>query len=374
MANNQAVADPLRLRLTREVADTRQRVALGGLFYLAGWAVVSGVAPVYPRHVLAGIGISLGFLLLAALRVLLRAPAATEPPARQQRWLDAQWTVMLATAALWGTVLSWALLDPAFAPARTPALLCTIAYATAYAHSFALRRGRAFTSISLLYLPAPLLLARSPADFAAAVTMAVYFLYLVLTLLRSHREYQQRLDLDDQLWLQRDQYEQLSRTDALTGLANRRHFRVQLEQLAEQARRNGEALSLLVLDLDHFKHVNDAHGHEAGDACLARFAERMRDCLDGPGVHLARLGGEEFAVLMPGTPPTDAAARAQALRARLADEVVELREGRLKVTVSIGVAGLDPASEDGAALFRAADRAMYRAKAEGRDQVRIDGA
>ena len=371
---NPTAGDPLRLRLTREVEDTRQRLALGGLFYLAGWAVVCGVAPVYPDHALAGIGISLGFLLLAALRVLIRAPSVDQAPHLQQRWLDRQWGVMLATAGLWGGVLSWTLLDPAFAPARTPALLCSIAYATAYAHNFTTRRARSFVSIAMLYLPAPLILARSPGDRAVAVTMAVYFLYVVLTLLRSHREYQHRLDVDDQLWLQRDQYEQLSRTDALTGLANRRHFRAQLELLAAQARVSGAPLSLLVLDLDHFKHVNDHYGHEAGDACLARFAEHLQAALDGPGAHLARLGGEEFAVLLPGTAPAQAAALAEALRARLAQDVKLLPEGRLQVSVSIGVAGLGASTEDGAALFRAADRAMYLAKSEGRDRVRIDGA
>jgi diguanylate cyclase (GGDEF)-like protein len=333
--------------------------------------VVSGVAPVYPDRALAGAGISLAFVVLAALRVLVKAPAAGQPPARQQRWLDLQWGVMFATSGLWGSVLAWTLVDPAFEPARTPALLCTIAYATAYAHNYAARRTRAFISIALLYLPAPLLLARSPGDFAVAVTMAVYFLYVLLTLLRSHREYQGRLDVDEQLWQQRDQYEVLSRTDALTGLANRRHFSAQLEELAAQARRSGAPLSLLVLDLDHFKRINDAHGHEAGDACLTRFAERMRACLDGPGVHLARLGGEEFAALLPGTAPAEAAERAEALRASLSGPVLALREGDLRITVSIGVAGLDPASGDGADLFRAADRAMYLAKSEGRNRVRI---
>lgn len=369
----QAVGDPGRLRLTREVADTRQRIALGGLFYLAGWAVVSGVAPVYPRHLLAGVLISAAFLLLAALRVLLRAPDVDQAPARQQRWLDLQWVVMLSTAGLWGAVLSWTLLDPAFEPARTPALLCSIAYATAYAHTFTMRPGRAFVSIAMLYLPAPLLLARSPDDFAVAVTMAVYFLYVLLTLFRSHREYQLRLDLDDQLLQQRDKYEQLSRTDALTGLANRRHFSERLEHLADQARQLGQPLSLLVLDLDHFKRVNDVFGHAAGDACLARFAERLRDCLDGPGAHLARLGGEEFAVLLPGTTPGQAAVRAESLRASLAEQVLVLREGSLQITVSIGIAGLQDTTRDGAELFRLADRAMYQAKTEGRNRIRIDG-
>lgn len=370
---NDIVVEPFRPRLTREVADIRQRIALGGLFYLAGWAVVSGVAPVYPRHALAGIGLSLAFLALAALRVLVKVPGVTEPPARQQRWLDIQWAGMMTTAALWGAVLSWTLIDPAFEPARTPALLCSIAYATAYAHNFTTRRARAFASIALLYLPGPVLLARSPSEFAVAVTMSVYFLYVVLTLLRSHREYQHRLDVDDELWQQRDQYEQLSRTDALTGLANRRHFGARLELLAGQSRRTGAPLSLLVMDLDHFKRVNDAYGHDAGDACLARFAERLQACLDGPDAHLARLGGEEFAVLLPGTTPAQAAARAELLRASLAAQVLEMREGFLEVTVSIGVAGLE-AGQSGAELFQAADRAMYQAKAEGRDRIRIDGA
>jgi diguanylate cyclase (GGDEF)-like protein len=370
----ESTADALRPRLNREVADTRRRVALGGLFYLIGWAVVSGVAPVYPRHALAGIALSLAFLSLAAMRVLLKAPDPTAPPAHQQRWLDRQWGLMLATSALWGAVLTWTLLDPAFEPARTPALLCSIAYATAYAHNYAARRTRAFVSIALLYLPAPLLLASSPGDFAVAVTMGVYFLYVVLALLRSHREYQHQLDVDDQLWQQRDQYEKLSRTDPLTGLANRRHFSTQLEQCVAQARRTGAPLSLMVLDLDHFKRINDEHGHEAGDACLARFAERMRASLDGPGVHLARLGGEEFAALLPDLVPAEAAARAETLRASLAGPVLARREGDQRITVSIGVAGLDPAREDGTDLFRAADRAMYRAKSDGRDCVRIDPA
>ena len=178
--------------LTREVADTRQRIALGGLFYLAGWVVVSSVAPVYPRHALAGAAASpRPSLLLAALRVLLRAPAVDQAPARLQRWLDLQWMVMLSTAGLWGGVLSWTLLEPAFEPARTPALLCSIAYATAFAHTFTARLRRAFVGIALIYLPAPC--AAGPIagdDLAVAVTMAVYYLYLLLTLLRSHREYQ----------------------------------------------------------------------------------------------------------------------------------------------------------------------------------------
>ena len=371
---NDGGGDDARLRLIREVEDTRQRVALGGLFYLVGWAVVGGFASVYTRHPLLGGTIAAAFLMLALLRVLIRAPAPGAPAPEQQAWLDRQWAVVLATAALWGGVLSWALLDPAFLPSRPAALLCSIAYATAYSHNFSMRRERALLGIVLIYLPAPALLALDPEATATALTMAVYFVYVVAILFRSHGEYEHRLDMDQALRRQRDQYEQLSRTDPLTGLANRRHFGVVLDQLSAEARRMQSPLTLLVLDIDHFKHVNDEHGHDAGDACLVRFAERMELVFGVAGAHLARLGGEEFAVLLPGETTAAAATRAEAFRASLASDPLQLREGPIRVSVSIGVAGFDVlAATEGADLYRAADRAMYRAKSDGRDRVRIDG-
>jgi diguanylate cyclase (GGDEF)-like protein len=367
--------DDARLRLIREVADTRQRVLLGGVFYLAGWAVVGGFASVYSKHPVAGSLIAAAFLVLAALRFALRAPSSEQPAALQAAWLDRQWAVVLATSALWGAVLSWTLLDPAFEPARPAALLCSIAYATAYAHNFSMRRERALVGIALIYLPAPLLLALDRDALPTTVTMAVYLVYVVLILFRSHREYEHRLDMDEALRHQRDQYEQLSRTDPLTGLANRRHFSGVLERRSADAQRSRSPMTLLVLDIDHFKRINDDHGHEAGDVCLARFAERMRELFALPDAHLARLGGEEFAVLLPGVAMGEAAGVAEAFRRSLAERPLRLREGPIGVSVSIGVAGIDGRTPtDGAELYRAADRAMYRAKAEGRDRVRIDGA
>ncbi|WP_146908098.1 GGDEF domain-containing protein [Arenimonas daejeonensis] len=203
----------------------------------------------------------------------------------------------------------------------------------------------------------------------------MYLVYVVSILFRSHREYEHRLDMDEALRRQRDLYEQLSRTDPLTGLANRRHFAGVLERRSAEAQRDRTPLTLLVLDIDHFKRINDEQGHEAGDACLARFAERMRELFVSADAHLARLGGEEFAVLLPGVSAGEAAGIAEAFRRSLAERPLQLREGPISVSVSIGVAGPDVLSaSDGADLYRAADRAMYRAKSEGRDRVRVDGA
>lgn len=361
-------------RLAREVADTRQRLAAGGLFYLLGWVVVSSPGRVFGTHPLAWVFVVVGFLLLAALR---RWPTPDDgaPAKALQGWLDRQWAVVLATAALWGGVLCWVMLDPHLAGGRIAALLCTVAFATAFAHNYPLRLGRALVGVGLVFLPAPLLLPQTGEGLAVAATLAIYSIYLALVLVRSHREYQRQLDLYDTMRHQRDQYERLSRTDPLTGVANRRAFAGALAHHVDRARCLGQPLAMLVLDLDHFKRVNDERGHDAGDACLMRLADRLREVVLAPEAQLSRLGGEEFGVLLPGHDVQAGAAVAEAIRASLERQPLELREGPLPITVSIGVAALHPeAAEAGDELYRAADRAMYRAKAEGRNRVRIEPA
>ncbi|WP_162782074.1 GGDEF domain-containing protein [Arenimonas caeni] len=362
-------------RLSREVADTSARLVTGGLFYLFGWIVVSVAGDVFENHAVLGFGVGLAFLVLAILRVRPRHPPLDAPRPRLERWLDRQWGVVLATAALWGGTLAWALLDPHLAPAAPAALLCTVAFATAFAHNFSLRLERALVGVALVFLPAPLLLPYTDAGFAVTATVGVYAIYLGLVLVRSHRDYQRQLDLHDALRHQRDQYERLSRTDPLTGLSNRRHFGGTLEHYGREAQRLRQPLSMLVMDLDHFKRVNDEYGHDAGDACLARFADRMREVFAGPGMHLARLGGEEFGVLLPGHDTGAAAAVAETMRASLEQRPLQLREGPLAITVSIGAAGYHPErGDDLDSLYRAADRAMYQAKADGRNRVRVEPA
>ena len=360
-------------RLAREVADTRQRLVTGGAFYLLAWVVVAAPSDAFASHALASGLVGLAFLLLAILRFLPRPPPDDAPAARLQAWLDSRWGVVLATAALWGGVLSWTMLDPHMAPGRTAALLCTIAFATAFAHNYSLRLGRAALGIALIYVPAPVLMPYAGESLSVVVTMGIYTVYLGLVMVRSYREYQGQLDLYDRVRSQRDEFETLSRVDPLTGLANRRYFSGAMDHLLVECRMRQQPLAMLVMDLDHFKYVNDEYGHDAGDICLARFADRMREVFTAPGVHLARLGGEEFGVLLPGLDARGAAEAAERMRASLELHPLQLREGPLAITVSIGVASLGPGSSaEGTDLYRAADRAMYQAKTDGRNRVRID--
>ncbi|GAA0704361.1 diguanylate cyclase [Dokdonella soli] len=164
-------------------------------------------------------------------------------------------------------------------------------------------------------------------------------------------------------------------TDSMTGVANRGHALEQLASRIEECVRDGRELSVLLIDFDHFKQINDLYGHLFGDGVLIAGVEAMRECLH-PDDLIGRIGGEEFIVVVAGRGADEVDALAERLRARVAEELAK-REPQLlgTATVSIGVAGLEQLeSAPGAeALLEAADRALYAAKRDGRDRVRRSG-
>ena len=164
-------------------------------------------------------------------------------------------------------------------------------------------------------------------------------------------------------------------TDALTGLHNRRYMESHLATLVEQAHARGKPLTVLVLDMDFFKAVNDTHGHDAGDDVLREFALRLKKSIRG--IDLAcRLGGEEFVVVMPDTDMAVAGMVAERLRRRIAAEPFPIHKGerKVEVTISIGLAALGGPDDTAAAVLKRADQALYRAKRDGRNRVVADAA
>jgi len=163
------------------------------------------------------------------------------------------------------------------------------------------------------------------------------------------------------------QVERLATTDGLTGLFNRRHFfELALRELALSRRRSGP-LTAVMLDIDHFKQINDRHGHPVGDQVIATVAQRLAATVRGTDV-LGRYGGEEFAVLLPDTGDDGSGILAERLRAAVGDRPVETDAGPLTVTVSVGVASRDT-DMSVAELLGRADRALYQAKEGGRNRV-----
>lgn len=170
------------------------------------------------------------------------------------------------------------------------------------------------------------------------------------------------------------QLERLSLTDELTGLANRRHFQAKLTKEWRRATRNRKPLSLLIGDIDWFKAFNDKNGHPAGDRALEEVARLLKARAKRSSDLVARIGGEEFAFLLPEVDSTTALAFAENLRSDLEAEAIEHRASPLGViTMSFGVASITPARDSSPgetlALVDAADEALYRAKDQGRNQV-----
>ncbi len=183
----------------------------------------------------------------------------------------------------------------------------------------------------------------------------------------------QVVDRTYDLQLANQQLEQLVRTDPLTGIANRRHFveRIQIE--IQRARRENIPLSLLMMDLDHFKRINDTWGHAAGDEVLRNFAGAVGELLRATDM-LARLGGEEFALLLPNTAQDGAIEVATRILGVVHQQSIDCDGEQIQYNVSIGTALLAEHETRYECLLQRADEALYRAKENGRDQVASEQA
>jgi len=172
----------------------------------------------------------------------------------------------------------------------------------------------------------------------------------------------------DEIRLQNEELQVLATTDPLSGLLNRRSFFADLEPRFERARASGEPLSIVMVDLDHFKRINDSHGHAMGDEVIVRLAQLIKLVL-GPRATACRYGGEEFCVRLDETGAEEARRLAESLRRKVAAPGF----ARVPVTASFGIAALEPGTASGGALIRLADEALYQAKDLGRNRIVVAG-
>jgi diguanylate cyclase (GGDEF)-like protein/PAS domain S-box-containing protein len=162
---------------------------------------------------------------------------------------------------------------------------------------------------------------------------------------------------------------EMATIDALTGLPNRRHLLVELEAECARFRRMGNAISVLMLDLDHFKQINDTWGHAAGDAVLQHFAQTLKTLIRKTD-HVGRLGGEEFVIVLPETDAQGAMIFAKKVRYKIIESEIVFNNTNIQYTVSIGIASCgDRTRENEDNMLQKADQALYQAKSEGRNRV-----
>lgn len=372
MSETQVPRQPHTFTRWREAQDTRTRSPLGGIYYLLAW-VLTWVFSNDPNALIAlGLLGTALFGALLALRVVHRLPVEQTDDALN-RWLNQHWCLILLTALSWGLAHALAHSSMHFRDSTLIATLSTVAFSTAMVFNFAMCKRRAIAALLLLYLPGLLSLATDWREHQALlITLSVYLSYLLLALHRTHREYHNTLALELQLLEQQEKLEHISRTDSLTQLGNRYQFNNLFPAMVAHAQRHHQPLSLVLVDIDHFKRINDKFGHGCGDECLHIFAERMRQNFRRDSDALLRLGGEEFGILMPNTPLEQAQQLAEQFCLHLQREGFQVHSHCLPLTASLGVGCYDPQHDTSAEFFfRRVDDALYRAKHNGRNRLEL---
>lgn len=293
-----------------------------------------------------------------------------QPPPDGMVWWERAFLLSLATICLaWG-LGGWWIMPRDSLIHQAIVYFFLIGVAGGAVATYAAHTAASSIAVVVLMLPATLGFALEPVlELRALAAGGLLYLGAALRSTRSfgfflRKTFQLSYDLHKAYGRARE----LAHTDELTGLANRRAFLEHGKATFDQARRYKRSLSLVMFDIDHFKRINDTHGHAAGDEVLRAVAaavRRIARSADSAG----RLGGEEFALLLPETFRDAAAQLAERLRREMADLAIEMPGETLRVTCSFGVAEQGPDAPSLDALLDRADQALYRAKAEGRNRV-----
>ncbi|MCP1674807.1 diguanylate cyclase (GGDEF)-like protein [Natronocella acetinitrilica] len=202
-------------------------------------------------------------------------------------------------------------------------------------------------------------------DLVATISQKSRDLEVVLQTITEHSD---QMDLH---WLGRYiESENIARSDPLTGLANRRMLDETMAKEWSRGRRRRQCIGMLLCDVDFFKSYNDRHGHQAGDVCLVRIADALRQELHREGDLIARYGGEEFVVLLPDTDATGVRRVAESIQTGFASLAIPHEDSPWgRITLSIGAAAMMPTNDNESALFAEVDRRLYVAKQQGRNRI-----
>lgn len=297
--------------------------------------------------------------------VYFRSPDRERTP---QRWERIYWVTLVLSAGIWGGG-ALAVIPPGDLLAQTLVMLFCVGMSVSAVSCYSAYRYMTVVSIILVLLPCTLWLLFQPSSLQVGMGVAVLvFASFVFSATRSLSD---ALETAFRLTREMEHAHSVStraaQTDELTGLKNRRAFFEDAQQMFGYCRKNHLPLCAVMLDMDHFKHINDTYGHQVGDQVLRQMGQVISCSFRETDVY-GRLGGEEFAVLLPDT--------SIEVARRIAEELLQSLAGMMsgpvhRISASVGVAGMNADDHDLHSLMNNADKALYRAKARGRNQVAV---
>jgi diguanylate cyclase (GGDEF)-like protein len=357
--------------------DLAQRAKRGSYLHLPLWlllAIWTGVATRAP--VFFWINTVL-FCITTVARLRLHSRFARLVIEWPQRARVSGFLTLMTPCLQWGLLTAVALYWPPLQALFQPLELTAVGLATAGSVVLSINRTvrLAYPVCVLGPLVVALLATPTSAHLLQALMALILLVYVLAATRLVHHDYWDAHETRTELEVRARNLEALSFTDALTQIPNRLYFEQSLSRDWAGAMREGRSVTVLLIDLDHFKHINDTYGHSCGDACLKAAARALRAPLHRGTDLVARYGGEEFAILLVGSDEASGHTLAQHLLRSVAAARIFHQGQTIRIACSIGIATMRPAAHSTPAdLVNQADKALYEAKQQGRNRVVIAAA
>ena len=355
--------------------DLTARIRSGVLFYPAVWAFI-GIGMLIKQATFTKLVLVVAvffvemFITLLRFRMLDKSVGYSEfKQLRQFLYVDAG---VALSALTWSSVLLSSLLNTPFEEHYSLIITATLALSSGALINLSIRKETVGLFLMALYGPSivVLLLGLSNQHSGLGLVLLVYCIAMYHLTRLPRREYERAALSNLKLQDQARQLTELSNNDALTGLRNRRYFETTLKQECSRASRLEYPISLLIIDVDHFKSINDEFGHMVGDRCLKHIASLIQKSLLRSQDTVARIGGEEFAAILPGMDAEAACAMAENLRKAVCEQPFVYQDVSKAMSVSIGCrTAISSKEHSPEALMKHADVALYDAKGKGRNCV-----
>ncbi|UAA38314.1 GGDEF domain-containing protein [Paraneptunicella aestuarii] len=286
-------------------------------------------------------------------------------------WRVSQFICTCAHAALWSVLFYQANHSPDFEAMATPINLTTAGIASASSIALIPKLRLTQTYVIITLLPTGMLTLLDPEQWHLGLIVIFFLIYMLVVNYRIYREYLRAFKIECSLQEKQDELRNISQTDFLTKTYNRLFFNECISQQWFLSQRNKKQIALLMIDIDHFKIINDKYGHIFGDECLVHTAKVIRHVAKRRSDMVVRYGGEEFAVILPQTDIIAATRIAEAIRVAMDTTEFSFDNITITITASVGVCAMLPIGNDYKVLLQQADDALYKAKNNGRNRVEI---
>jgi diguanylate cyclase (GGDEF)-like protein len=346
--------------------DIDERSINGIYVYLATWLLVGGATGFYQQNLVFFWVTAIVFFLLGLIRLAVHLHYSKHQStnnATRKTWLFFN---VLCPAGIYSVLFSLSIVEPSFEPIFTYLLMAIFALVSTGAVIFAPMKKLSVAFLTAL-TPLPFICAvfLSGERLVEGLMLLLYSTYMFAQAIKLNREYLHNLK-------QRYKLNKLNLQDSLTGISNRRRFDEAFESAWKSALRSKSLLSLILIDIDYFKTVNDQYGHSAGDEVIKSIAQVIQSICQRDTDVVARLGGEEYAVLLSNYQIEKLGDFAEKIRQSIQSTETQSGENKIRVTASLGVthttAELNKSTKE---LFNIADKNLYAAKEQGRNRVII---